>query len=192
MHSGKMTDTIKQVFQKISEKENRIKLIIILAAAALLCLLLSDSSCTAEKPVSEKTASFDTDAYVSSLENRIENIVSSIYGAGKVRVLVTLQNSEEYIYATNSRNNLDTSESYDSSGRKNSDESSDNEESVMTIDGENGKEALIRTVISPTVEGVVIVCQGAEKEDVRARIIEAVTTALGISSRRVCVTILSE
>ena len=188
-------ETIKEKIKTLLEKENRAKVIIILASIAAALIILSDifPSCTPETKRQNSAAdTFDMETYVQSLENRIERIVSSISGAGKVKILVTLQNSEEYIYATNSRNNLDTSESYDSSGRKNSDESSDNEEYVMTIDGENGKEALIRTVLSPTVEGVVVVCQGAEKEDVRARIIEAVTTALGISSRRVCVTILSE
>lgn len=37
-------------------------------------------------------------------------------------------------------------------------------------------------------EGVVVVCEGGDLPQVQQRIIEAVTTALNISSKRVCVT----
>ena len=44
------------------------------------------------------------------------------------------------------------------------------------------------SVATATVKGVVVVCEGGDLPQVQQRIIEAVTTALNISSKRVCVT----
>ena len=38
------------------------------------------------------------------------------------------------------------------------------------------------------VKGVVVVCQGGDNAAVSQRIVDAITTALNISSKRVCVT----
>lgn len=62
---------------------------------------------------------------------------------------------------------------------------------------ENGMEylydgdAVLVTEILPTVKGVVVVCEGGDDPTVCARIQNAVTTALHITSKRVCVTKLS-
>ena len=47
------------------------------------------------------------------------------------------------------------------------------------------------TEILPTVKGVVIVCAGGDDQAVRERVQSAVTTALNITARRVCVTKLT-
>ena len=46
------------------------------------------------------------------------------------------------------------------------------------------------TEIQPTVRGVLVLCRGAADMAVRERVVAAVTTALGITSKRVCVDIL--
>ena len=59
----------------------------------------------------------------------------------------------------------------------------------MTVKGPNGEEeALAITEVQPTVKGVVVVCSGGDDPEVQQRIINAVTTALNITTKRVCVT----
>lgn len=48
------------------------------------------------------------------------------------------------------------------------------------------------TELQPTVKGVVIVCEGGDQPLVQQRVTDAVTIALNISSKRVCVTKLTE
>ena len=49
----------------------------------------------------------------------------------------------------------------------------------------------VTSVNSPTIAGILIVCQGGDRADVENRIITAVTTVLHISSARVCVAKMS-
>ncbi len=185
-------DGIKEKISGLLKKENRAKLVTVIGILILVLILLSEigTSCS-KKEERIQTASFDCEAYADSIEERLCEIISSIKGAGKVKVLVTLENSEEYIYASDSRKNSDLSENRDTDGSTSTDTKNDTEESVIIVDGKNGREALLRTMLLPSVEGVVVVCEGAESDLVRERIIEAVTTALGISSRRVYVTTLT-
>lgn len=180
----------KKVWDIGDDKPKKTNLIIILAAAAVLLILFSDcslSSCAEDK----KSAASD-DAYAVELEEKLTDIISSIDGAGETRVMVTLQNTKEYVYASSAKSRVDTSESVDAGGRQSSDASEDTEQGYIIIDTDSGEQALIRTELMPTVEGVVIVCEGAGSAEVAARIEAVVTTALNISSRRVCITQLTK
>lgn len=53
-------------------------------------------------------------------------------------------------------------------------------------------QGLLVTELQPTVKGVVIVCEGGDQPLVQQRVTDAVTIALNISSKRVCVTKLTE
>ncbi len=185
-------DGIKEKLSELIKKENRAKLITVIGIVILAMILLSETGSACEKKESTPINTvFDCEAYSASVEARLCEMVGSIDGAGRVKVLVTLQNSEEYIYASDSKQNSDSSENHDTDGSVSSDIRNDSEESVIIVDGENGREALVRTMLLPTVGGVVVVCDGADDEKVRERITEAVTTALGIPSRRVYVTKLT-
>lgn len=185
---------LKKYFEKLLDKENRMKVIVVLASIIFILLLFSDKmpSCTTSDNAIKTDTEICREEYIETLEKRIEEIVSSIKGAGRTNVLITLQNGIEYVYATDNRENNDSKESSDAQGKQSLDTKTDSEEKVIVIDEGSGKKALVKTIMTPKIEGVVIVCEGAENKDVKQNIIEAVTTALGISSRRVCVTILSE
>ncbi len=131
--------------------------------------------------------SFDTDSFVEQTENRLTALVSSIEGVGKCRVMVTLENGVEYVYATEERRNSDRQEDVSGDDTRLT-QRDDNESAAILIDTETGREGLLVTEIQPTVRGVVVVCDGGDNETVRHRISEAVSVALNISSKRVCIT----
>lgn len=130
------------------------------------------------------------DAFVRQTEERLTAIVGSIEGAGKCRVLVTLENGVEYVYATEQRVNSDRQEDTDA-GSKRLTERDDSERSVIVVETDGGRQGLLVTELQPTVRGVVVVCEGGDREDVRARVTEAVTVAMELSAKRVCVTKLT-
>ncbi len=140
-------------------------------------------SCTARTTTAETDAAA---AYVLETEQRLCAVVSDIAGAGACRVMVTLQNGVEYVYATEHRANTDREED---DGRVS--ERDDTESSVIVVDTGDGREGLLVTEMQPTVRGVVVVCEGGDNERVRESIVRAVTVALDISEKQVCVTTLS-
>lgn len=174
----------------LRDSRKRSCIIIAMAAMAVLLILCSDISC-AERNDSP-AGSDSSDDYAAVLEQKLVDIISSVDGAGETRVLVTLQSGKEYIYASEDSTSTDSSASVDSSGRQSSDERQDRQSTHIIIDTDQGEQALIRTELMPAINGVVVVCQGADDPLVAERIMAVVTTALGISSKRVCITQLSQ
>lgn len=99
-------------------------------------------------------------------QEELTQLVSKIHGAGKVKVMVTYYGSGTSMIV------YDTSTRGDETDRK----------AVVS-----GGEAVSSGISYPRVKGVVVVSSGADTENVRQAIIEAVTTALDIPDYKVSV-----
>lgn len=175
------------------KSETRIKILLAVGIAAVAVLFFSDwfggTAQSASADVQAYTAdTFDYDAYTSGLEQRLTELISSVDGAGRTKVMITLECGTEYVYASQQKSTSAVSENSEPGGRNSRDEKRSGEESLILIDAGRGKEPLIRKEITPTVAGVVVLCSGADDVHVRQQVIDVVTTALGTSSNRVCVT----
>ncbi len=154
----------------------------IVAAGVLGMILIALSSLWEREPTVPTPEAQDTTAYIAQMEERLEQMVSSIRGAGRAEVMVTLNNGVEYVYANEEKTNSDHTESESQVSVRD-----DNQKTVVTVDAENGKSGLLVTEIQPIVRGVVVACEGASDETVAALVNEAVRTALDIAEKRVCV-----
>lgn len=162
---------------------------LLLIAGAVGIALLALSELLPER--TQSTAqSMTAEAFVQQTEERLREIVSRIEGAGACEVLVTLENGVEYVYATEQRSSSDRREDTDDSASRLT-QSDGSESSVIVVDTDSGRDGLLVTEIQPTIRGVVVVCEGGNREEVRQRIVEAVTVAMDLSAKRVCVTKLS-
>lgn len=151
-------------------------------ALILLSELLPDRGGETEQTPLSETAAFSAKAYTEELEQRLGAVVGGIAGAGRCRVMVTLENGVEYVYASEEKAGSD----YSADGERLS-QTDDSESSVILIQTESGYEGLLVTEMQPTVKGVVVVCEGGGDETVRVRVSEAVSTVLNVTSKRVCV-----
>lgn len=131
-----------------------------------------------------------SEEFVQQLEQRLTEVVGNIEGAGQNKVMVTLENGVQYVYATEQKTGSNRVEDTGSASNRVS-QQDDAEESVIVVDAENGRNGLLVTELEPIVKGVVVVCEGGDREEVRQRVSDAVTTALNITSKRVYVTKLS-
>lgn len=103
-----------------------------------------------------------------SIDKELEEILSNIKGAGRVRVMLTVASGEQVIYQT------DTS-------------SADRQDTVI-ISGENRVEdGLVQQIIAPTYRGAIILCQGADSANVCLAIKEAVSKVTGLDSSQISV-----
>ena len=123
-----------------------------------------------------------TKEYVFQLESSLKEMVSSIKGAGNTKVLVTLENTEETVYATEEKKNKEATEDKTDGQLSKKRESDDCEKKYITIKDADGTERAL------TVKGVVVVCDGGDIPEVQQRVTEAIKTALNITSKRVYVT----
>ncbi len=162
-------------------------------AVLIVCGILGVALLVIPEFIPEKvdtTEVLTADDFIRRTEEQLTALIASIDGAGRCRVMVTLENGVEYVYATEQKTNTDRQEDV-SDGDTRLTQRDDNESTAVLIDTDNGREGLLITEIQPTVRGVVVVCEGGDDEAVRARVSQAVTVALNVSSKRVCITKLS-
>ena len=131
----------------------------------------------------------DAQAYIAKIEERLTSLVSNIDGVGKCEVMVTAENGVEYVYAVEETQNVNQTNSFSGDAVQKQTQQQNIEQKYIVVDTGGGrKQALLKTQKQPTVQGVVVVCEGAASTVVQQRITEAVTTALGIPYTKVCVT----
>ena len=182
----------KNFLSSLSQNKKQKNLVIILGVLGILLLFISNFSPKQNAEKSSPEVTFSAEQYTKQLEKSLTEIVSSIQGAGRCKVLVTVENGIETVYATGGKKNTEATEDKSNGEVTKKQESDDSEVKYITIKESNGAEkALAITEIQPTVKGVVVVCSGGDDSAVQQRVINAVTTALNITSKRVCVTKLS-
>lgn len=191
VQESKQESGTKKLFSGVGGDKFKNIIIVVGLVGIALIFLSSFIKFPSSKDQQKQTASsvMTTDEYARQLETSLKDIISSIQGAGASKVLVTLENGVETMYATEEKTNSEISQDKSNGETTRSQQSGDSEIKYITVRDENGAErALAITEIQPTVKGVVVVCSGGLDPVVQQRVIDAVTTALNISSKRVCVT----
>lgn len=158
---------------KMSGKKKGILLAVIGLIGVLLILIGTvgerKSSDTGTDAVSGKNLS--TLEYIETLENKIKTITEQITGSDNVKVIVSIASGPEYIYVSN--------EEFDDNYSA---------KEYITVKTENGSDELILLKeIYPKVEGVSVACPGGDNPVLQAKLIEVISTALDVSSNRICI-----
>jgi len=176
-----MKKLIQQLADRLKKSPDRLKIAVVLGAAGMLMILLSefvpDSKEKPEKAISQ-TETTDSDDFKKRTELELKELLEHIDGVGECEVMISIESGTEYVYAENisrfSEDNADRrSEKLD-------------EDIVITENG-GTRQPLVRKIIDPQIGGVVIVCDGGGNISINERVQKAVSTALNISSTRVCV-----
>lgn len=109
------------------------------------------------------------------LQTALEELLAQMDGAGKVRVLLSPASGMQTYYQTNE--NL--SKEADSSQRRT--------ETVIISGSDRSQSALVQRVDPPVYLGAVVICQGADSPKVRLAVVDAVSTATGLTSDKISV-----
>lgn len=183
----------KGFLEKLAENEKYRRIIIAAGLVGIALIFLSgllksgDSGGGGSPPVSSQPTA-TAEEYADRLEQNLEQILSSIQGAGNAKVLVTLEQTVEYVYATEEKkSNQTTQDKSGTDSQKTETNDSDETTYIVVRDADGSERALPVTEVQPVIKGVVVVCDGGDNPTVQQNITNAVTTALHVSSIRVCV-----
>ena len=139
-------------------------LIVALIAAIVLAAAFSFG-----KSSNKNTATVsETDRYVSSLENKLQSVISGIKGAGKSSVVITVDGAISSVVAVDEK-------TVEENGRKTT--------TVSTV--MSGGKPVILGEKYPEITGVLVVAKGADDITVKMAILNAVTVALGVNCNKV-------
>jgi stage III sporulation protein AG len=179
-----MNDFFKAKIRKITDSKNRVKLIMVVGIIGMVLIMLSDilpqKEESEEKEVlqTELSENDETDLYKKSIEEQLKTLLEEIEGVGECDIMVTVEGTTEYVYAEN------ISEYTDSETDRQSDKY---ESSIVFTEKDGEKSALVKKIIKPQINGVAVVCEGGGNVAVNERVLKAVSTALNISTGKICV-----
>lgn len=118
-------------------------------------------------------------------EEKLEEILSLVEGAGKVDVLITYSNGIEQVPMYSTKQSTTTVQETDKSGGTRKTEEINNEQSVIYNEEGNSKIPMIKQTINPKVIGVIVVSDGASSLNVKENIMKAVEATLDVPAHRV-------
>lgn len=172
---------MNEMFSKIKKikftKKNVI--LFVIGFLALLIVVLGEFSSDSQENVSAENTAAYASQYTEKIEKKLETMLGSIYGAGKVSVMVTLESCYENVYATGGVVKNEQNE--------NMLKTENQEEYIIIKNGSNNEECLIIKVYEPVVKGVAVVAEGADNASVKNAITQTVCALFDISSAKVSV-----
>ncbi|MDD5952893.1 MAG: stage III sporulation protein AG [Oscillospiraceae bacterium] len=192
-----MAEEKKRSFQKWMTKlagNSAYRRILVLVGLGLMAVILLSSFFTrrsdtrAETEASAQTVSQTVEDYAAQLEQSLTAMLEQIEGVGKAQVMVTIEKGVENIYATEQKTSKQVTENRSTSSDGRNQENDQVETTYILVkDADGGQRAVAVTQLQPVVKGVVVVCDGGSSTTVQQQVINAVTTALDLSSAKVCV-----
>lgn len=201
-------DTIKKVMGYLkkllkSEKNNKmgenliiliiIGVIIIIAGSTLFGEKDKTKKDNAGKSVEDKSVENAEEVSVvgvnaerTDIEKNIEEILSQIYGAGKVDVLVTYSSGREIVPYSDIKKSDELTDEKDSGGGTRKIDQSSYESHIAYEDSGSGvKKPIILKELLPEVKGVVVVADGAGDTLVKESLVNAVKVLFDIPIHKI-------
>lgn len=146
--------------------------LLILGILGMVLIALGGTSFGEQAEFTSQSQPGSWSQYQQELEQRLEQLLGEIQGVGKVSVMVTLESGEETEYAVDTRE---------------SDQSLEQDHVLL-----KGEEPLVETVWYPQVQGVAVVCQGAQDIQVCAQITQLVSVLTGATTNRISIAKMCE
>ena len=123
--------------------------------------------------------------YTAMMEQKLEELLGQMEGAGEVRVIITLRSSSEKIVEKDAPvSRTDTAEADSGGGTRTINSVETGESTVYANEGSYSEPYVIKT-ISPQVEGVVVLAEGAGSGSVSKNIVDVIQVLFGIDAHQV-------
>ncbi len=165
----------------VLKANKKLELAVYIGLALLIVLLYVSTLFPKEKPSSAEPAENTQYAAQTELEveERLEAVLSSIRGAGRVEVMITYESGPEIVTAMNTDTNTNRSETVDNEKESTVEQKTESQKPA-TVSGNGGTEPIVITEKQPAVRGVIVVAEGADNVAVRMDLQRAVQTVLNV------------
>ena len=149
-----------------------------LVLAAVLLYAAGMRADTSEKETGRQESSASAAATVTT-EERLQQVLSCIRGAGRVEVMITYESGKEIVTAMTTNTNTSSSESRNGSDTSLSSQVNETSQPA-TRDGADGSEPIVLYEKEPEIRGVIVVAEGASDVTVRLDLQRAVCAVLDV------------
>lgn len=174
----KMNDLLSNLKNLKIGKKN---IVLVAIAVLIMLLLLLSEFLTPDNTenISKEDTEIYSSQYIEKTEKELEALLENISGAGDVKVMLTLENCYENVFAKGYNEKNDN--------KSDSQKIESEEEYIIVKNGSNNEECLVVKVYEPTVKGVAVIAQGAGNTQVKNAITQTVCALFDISTAKVSV-----
>ena len=158
--------------KRINEMFGKYKYVGIVLLAGIVLMMLPGKNSDSEEietneniPVSEER----------NMEEKMENILSCVEGAGQVRVMLSIAKGEASVYQT------------DSSYSQNDNGTDTKTQTIIVADNSRNESGLIYQKNPPVYQGAIVLTQGANDPKVKLAIVDAVMDITGLGADKISV-----
>ena len=148
-------------------------------------MLILLSECNGRQTAAQSTDATVPNLETEQLETKLKTLVQTITGDPKPQVMVSFSDNGESVYEYDTKT---SSEEEAGQAETNSRKITSERNIIYVKDGNGGQTALVRQYLLAKPEGVVVACQNGEDITVKSRLINAISTVLGIPTSSVYIT----
>ena len=163
---------IKKITGKLHELTIKYKYAVVVLMIGLVLLLMPGKQSKQTETVKDPAAIAGQKTFS---EYSLAQILQSVEGAGKVKVLLSMGTGEETVYQT------------DTEASSSGDSSEQTIKTVIVTDSQRSESGLIRQINPAAYKGAIVVCQGANSPAVRLAVTQAVSKITGLGTDSICV-----
>ncbi len=182
---------MQDFMQKIKEKKLKRSDWLILVLAGILILIIALPTDTKGKKQAEEAKeniskeNNTMEASKDEIEQKLEDILEKIDGAGEVKVMITYQDSGTQVVEKDKNTSANSVEESDSTGGVRSTKEQQLQESTVYEEADAGNTPFVSKELLPKVEGILIVASGGDNQKVKQNISEAVLALFQIEAHRI-------
>lgn len=182
---------MQDFMQKIKEKKLKRSDWLILVLAGILILIIALPTDTKGKKQAEEAKeniskeNNTMEASKDEIEQKLEDILEKIDGAGEVKVMITYQDSGTQVVEKDKNTFANSVEESDSTGGVRSTKEQQLQESTVYEEADAGNTPFVSKELLPKVEGILIVASGGDNQKVKQNISEAVLALFQVEAHRI-------
>ncbi len=177
--------------------ENLIFFIVILIITIIaINLIWNDSSKEKENQTDEtkklatsqknnNNETIETSQATNELEEKLENILSTIQGVGEVHIFINYSESSEVIPMYNENSKTSTTEETDTSGGTRKIQETDSQKDIIYQEDNGEKTPMTQKIVDPKIEGAIVTAKGANDANVKTSIVQAVEAVTGLPTHKI-------
>ena len=180
-----MKPDFSKIIEYISQK-GKGNLLMAIGIVGILLIFISDMEISQNKRKNtEENQSLNE--YREELEDEVTLLLREINGVGDVKVMITFESTSENIYVQQEKTANDTHKQTNENDKR--EETKTTFENQIVVVEQNGTdEALIEKTLQPAVQGVAVVCSGADDIKVVRDVTNSVSVVLNVPTHKICVT----
>lgn len=186
----------KEFFKKNPEEknnkrqiENIVFFIIILIVTVLIINNMwssGDKKDNKENTTSSKTLAKNYENETQDdLEEKLEEILESINGVGKVKVLIKYSESSTVVAMYNETKTESSTKENDGDGSIKDVTERENKKEIVYSDEDGKNKPITEKVVMPVIEGAIITAQGVSNANIKSSIVSAVEAVTGLAVHKI-------